>query len=357
MTRPCRLEIDHAALAHNLKQVRVIAPHSSILAMVKANAYGHGVKQVANTLAPTDAFGVACIEEGLVLRAAGINKPIVLMEGFFSPIELQIIHQNNFEVVLHNHLQLQLLEQGLLPAKAIRVWIKIDTGMHRLGFAPAAINEVLDRLRRCGVTIGEIGLLTHFADADDLTKPTTAKQISQFNEVCEHITGPRSMANTAGILAWPASHANWVRPGGMLYGVSPFAGKTGADHGLKPVMTLHSEIIAIHQLKSGDAVGYGGKWICSHPMRVGVVAIGYGDGYPHHAEGGTPVLVNNKIVPLIGTVSMDMITVDLETQPKAKIGDPVVLWGQGLPVERIAQAARTISYELLCGVTERCKRS
>lgn len=355
MTRPTYMQINADALRHNLKQVRKLVPSSRVLAMIKANAYGHGLINVAHALADADAFGVAFLEEALQLRAAGIQQPIVLMEGFYGATELAEISQNDLAVVVHQYSQLEILEQQELKTP-LTVWLKIDTGLHRLGFLPEEVAEVWRRLKKCK-HVGEIHLLSHFTEPDDLYKSTTLQQLACFDRSIAELSAQRSLANSAAILAWPATHYEWVRPGIMLYGVSPFADKIGADHNLQPVMTLRSELIAVQSLCKGDTVGYGGTWICPENMPVGIIAIGYGDGYPRHAKNGTPVLVNNAVVPLIGRVSMDMIAVDLRTQPHAKIGDSVVLWGEGLPVEQVAHAAGTIAYELLCHVTPRVRKN
>jgi alanine racemase len=235
----------------------------------------------------------------------------------------------------------------------IQVWLKIDSGMHRLGFQPKQVQAMYQRLMKCAAVQKPIGLMTHFAESDCPDRTITQKQIDAFNTATQGLAGPRSLANSAGIIAWPEVHDEWVRPGIILYGASPVCGRTGTDHGLQPVMSLTSELIAIHDLQKGDRVGYGGVWTCPEPARIGVVAAGYGDGYPRHAESGTPMLVNGKICPLIGRVAMDMITVDLRTQPDAKVGDPVMLWGPGLPVEKVAEHSDTISYELLTRITQR----
>jgi alanine racemase len=280
------------------------------------------------------------VEEALVLRAAGIKQRIVLMEGFFTAEELLVISQQNLEIVIHNHEQLKALQQHT-SIEPLTVWLKINTGMNRLGFLPQDAKEVWQVLKDCKA-VKQIRLMTHFADADDLSKPSMLRQIDCFNEVTAHMSGERSLANSAAILGWPAAHADWVRPGIMLYGVSPFSEKTGEQHGLMPVMTLRSEIIAIQALRKGDAVGYGSTWIAPQDMRIGVVAIGYGDGYPRNAKNGTPVLLNNHVVSLVGRVSMDMLTIDLHTQPKAKVGDAVTLWGKNLPVETISKTREPV---------------
>lgn len=355
MTRPTYLTINSAALRHNFQQVRKWAPASAVMAMIKANAYGHGLVETALALPMADAFGVAFLEEALLLRAAGIQQPIVLLEGFFNHAELDSIVQQQLHTVVHQHEQVTLLEQARL-SKPVPVWIKLDTGLHRLGFNPSELPALWSRLQACPNVAAELHLLSHFADPDDLNKTTTVKQFEYFTQWTQGLVAPRSLANSAAILAWPMTHYEWVRPGIMLYGVSPFTAKVGADFALQPVMNLYSQLIAIHQRRQGDAIGYGGTWVCPEDMQIGVVAIGYGDGYPRHAKNGTPVLVNNERVPLIGRVSMDMITVDLRTQPRAKIGDPVLLWGEKLPIEQVACHADTIAYELLCGVTTRVRR-
>lgn len=350
--RPAFLEINTAALQHNLRQIKKLAPHSSVLAMVKSNAYGHGIEEALKGLADADAFGVACIDEALEIKAKNITqKPIVLMAGFFLEQELEEIAQHQFEIVVHNHHQLEIMCNTKL-AQPVTVWLKVDTGLHRLGFMPHEIKKAYQRLHE-SANVKKIRLLTHFAEPD--AKTTTEEQLSAFNLATAGISAERSLANSAAILAWPSTHYEWIRPGIMLYGISPFAEKIGEDHLLKPAMTLHSQLIAVQPLIKGDKVGYSGIWTSPEDMLMGVVAIGYGDGYPRHAKNGTPVLVNGKRVPLIGRVSMDMITVDLRTQPNAKIGDPVILWGEHLPIEIVAHHADTIAYELLCKVTNRVR--
>lgn len=354
MSRPARALLNARALRHNLEQVRLHAPHSRVMSVIKANAYGHGLVWAARVLSEADAFGVACIEEGLELRRAGIEQPICVLEGFFDAAELPLLQQYRLSPVIHHEAQLQALEQ-FPSAAAFDVWCKIDTGMHRLGFPVDRAADTLQRLRICPA-VREVGLLSHFANADDIADHCTQLQMQHFFGISEGTNLRCSLANSAGILAWPSSCLDWVRPGIMLYGVSPLADRSAADINLRSVMTLESAIIAVHSLRKGDAVGYGGDWVCPEDMTVGVVAIGYGDGYPRHANTGTPVLINGQRVPLIGRVSMDMITVDLRNQPQARIGDRVVLWGEGLPVEEIAANAGTIGYALLCGVTPRIPR-
>ena len=355
MSRPARALLDAGALKHNLQQVRLRAKRARVMAIVKANGYGHGLAWVARTLGESaDAFGVSSMEEGMQLREAGVTRPICLLEGFFNDDELTLLSKQHLEPVVHHDGQLKALMKAS-PMLKLTVWIKADTGMHRLGFAPAAVPEVVKQLRSASAVVG-IRLMSHFARAEFPDDDVTRSQIIDFAVVSKNLELETSLANSAAILAWPSSHLDWVRPGIMLYGASPLMGKDAATMGLKPVMTLESALIVVHARKKGDAIGYGGDWRCPEDMPVGVVAIGYGDGYPRHAPPGTPVLVNGQRVPTVGRVSMDMITLDLRTQTQAKIGDPVVLWGKGLPVEEVAESAGTLSYELLCHVTERIPR-
>ena len=356
-SRPTRAIIDLSACCHNLLQAKQAAPESKCIAIIKANGYGHGIVNIAHALKDADAFGVATVNEAVQLREAGISKPIVLLEGFSSEDELNLIRGYQLQCVIHDESQLKILESSKI--KDLVAWVKIDTGMHRLGFEPELLNDIVKRLLASNKVKQPLRLMTHLANADDKHDETSLKQIERFYNVIETLAENGidkqnvSIANSAGILGWPPSHAQWNRPGIMLYGVSPFVNATASDHNLKPVMTLSSHLIAVKHLKKGDRIGYGGTFTCDKDMTVGVIAIGYGDGYPRHAKTGTPVLVNNKRTRLIGRVSMDMICVDLSEQEEAKVGDNVVLWGEGLPVEEIAECAETIGYELLCGVTSR----
>lgn len=355
MSRPARALLDAGALRHNLQQVRRHAPPARIMAVVKANGYGHGLAWVAQTLGESaDAFGVSSVEEGMQLRLAGVTRPVCLLEGFFTADELPLLSKQRLEPVVHNAEQLSAL--ATVPASTpLTVWIKVDTGMHRLGFPPAVVPDVLRQLRHAPA-VSQVRLMSHFARAEFPGDDVTQSQIKDFASLTRNLGLEASLANSAGILAWPASHLDWVRPGIMLYGASPLADKDAEALDLRPVMTLESALIAVQPRKKGDAIGYGGDWRCPEDMPVGVAAIGYGDGYPRQAPPGTPVLVNGRRVPTVGRVSMDMITLDLRSQPQSKIGDPVVLWGRGLPVEQVAESAGTLSYELLCRVTERIPR-
>ena len=351
MTRATRAVINLSALRHNLSIVRRHAPNSRITAIIKANAYGHGSVTVAQALHQADAFGVACLDEAISLREAGISQPIVLLEGVVHAADLNLVRGYGLELVVHHPEQIGLLQQD--RGRPVHVWLKVDTGMHRLGMAPKRTAEMLQRLKRLDTVARPIRLMTHLANADDRQDNATVQQLARFDAAMVGFSYETSIANSAGILGWPGSHRDWVRPGIMLYGVSPFVDGQAIDHDLQPVMTLHSELIAVNHHQQGDAVGYGGTYQCPEDMMIGVVAIGYGDGYPRNAPTGTPVLVNGQRVPLIGRVSMDMVCVDLRACPDAGIGTPVVLWGEGLPVEEIAARAETIGYELLCRVTQR----
>lgn len=349
--RPTRVQIDLSALRHNLQIVREASPDSRLMAAIKANGYGHGLVRVARALDGCDGFAVAAIDEALILREAGIKSPITLLEGFFHADEIPLIAKHRFDLLLHHPQQISALEQSEFKEQ-IRVWLKVDSGMHRLGIPPEQVVRQWQRLEQHPL-LEPLGQMTHLATADAPDDEATTVQLKLFDSVTKVLPGMRAIANSAGVLAWPESHRDWVRPGIMLYGISPFIGGRAEQHGLKPVMTLSSELIAVNRMNKGDAIGYGATWVCPETMPVGVVAIGYGDGYPRHAPNGCPVLVNGRRVPMIGRVSMDMICVDLRTQPEAVIGDPVVLWGEGLPAEEIAEAAGTIAYELLCGITSR----
>ncbi len=347
-----RAIINRQALRNNLQQVRNVAPDKSVLAVVKANAYGHGLVNVAQELDQADGFAVACLAEAQRLRNAGIDKPLLLLQGALDKAELELAHQLAVELVVHHSGQIELLEQAD-RSKSFRVWLKVDTGMHRLGVALRDVDACWQRLLDCAAVSDRPRLMTHLANADDVADQATLRQVNRFYDLDMAAGTECSIANSAGILAWPDSHADWVRPGIMLYGVSPFTSGNGEAIGLQPVMTLTSQLIAVKTLLKGATVGYGGTWECPEDMPVGVVAIGYGDGYPRHAASGTPVLVNGQRVPLIGRVSMDMLCVDLRTVPEANPGDQVILWGEGLPVEEVAHYAGTIGYELLCKTTAR----
>lgn len=354
MSRPTYMKIDLGALQKNLGRVRKLTSGRKVIAMVKANAYGHGIVRVAHALTGADALGVASLEEGILLREAGIMQPIVLMEGLFYAEEIELAARHDFSLVVHHTPHVEMLEKTRV-SKPFPVWLKLNTGMNRLGIDPAETRHIHGRLQKLPTVRQPIGLMTHFASADEIASNATPDQITMFCEATHDLPGPRSLANSAGIIAWPDAHGDWVRPGLMIYGASPFADKTGLDHGLQPVMTLWSRLIAVNNVKKGGRVGYGGTWTAPEDMQVGVVGVGYGDGYPQFAQNGTPVLVKGRECQLVGRVSMDMLCVDLRNQPEAQIGDEVILWGAGLPVERVARHSQTSAYEVLTRMTPRPK--
>jgi alanine racemase len=353
MTRPTNAIIDATALQNNLNQVKINASEQKIMAVVKANAYGHGAVRVANALRyDVDAFAVCCLEEALQLRDIHITQPIILLEGFFHPDELSIIAKHDLHVVISTVTQ---FKQLIKLEPTINIWLKVDTGMHRLGLTPKETISIYQLAQQ--QLPNPIRLMSHLACADDLNSDVTKQQTTIFAELVDFLKiEEASLANSAGILGWPETHFDWVRPGIMLYGASPFINSVAEDEDLQPVMQLHSQLISVKRCYKGETIGYGATWSCPQIMPVGVIAIGYADGYPRHAPTGTPVLVNGKRVPLIGRVSMDMIIVDLRNQPNARIGDPVVLWGKNLPVEEIANLSNTIAYELFCNLSGRVKK-
>ena len=355
MSRPARVELDAQALAQNFSRVKQYASHSRVMAVIKADGYGHGLLWMAQQLPQADAFAVAGIEEAIQLRAAGIGQEICLLSGIFEAAELTVVEQHNLSIVVQEAWQLQAL-QAYRARTPIAVWLKLDTGMHRLGFDPMQAQTLHQRLQACA-SVGSIRWMSHFANADDVQDVYTSAQIENFDRAVQGLPGEHSLANSAAICAWPASHRQWVRPGIMLYGATPLLASTAQSLGLQPVMHFSSAIIAIHQRRRGERIGYGGSWTCPEDMPVAVVAIGYGDGYPRHVAANTPVLLRGHRVPIIGRVSMDMTMIDLRQAKQAKIGDRVTLWGPGLPVEEIAAAASTLSYELLCQVTARVPRA
>jgi len=355
MTRKVRADIHLDAIVHNYCLAKAQAPASKAAAIIKANAYGHGAVQVARALAPeADAFGVACIEEALELREAGLRQPIILLEGFFDADELPLIAEHGFWPALHSEHQIDWLERFGSPAR-FPVWLKLDTGMHRLGVAPERVDELVQRLRQCEV-VSDVLLMTHFARSDEPALSMTRDQLNCFDHVAASLDLAASLSNSAAVMAWPDAHRQWLRPGIMLYGATPFSEPHPVADQLQAGMTLSSEIIAVRDVPAGETVGYGASFSCDRPRRIGTVAMGYGDGYPRHARNGTPVLVEGVRTSLAGRVSMDMLTVDLTDIPHANIGSRVELWGRRLPVSEVAQWCDTIPYTLLTCLTPRVPR-
>lgn len=359
MSQRARATISLSALRDNVRVVRQRAPGTRVCAAIKADGYGHGMLQAAQALGEADVLAVAGIAAGQRLRAAGETRPIILLsDPLFADDEAGVKEGGDavtacaaqgFEPVLFNRQQLQALAASHDP---LRVWLKIDSGMHRLGFAPEDAAAVYEQVRNLPhVTFA--GWLTHLACADDRQDDATNRQLACFQEATAGLPGTRSIANSAGICAWPETHVDLVRPGIMLYGASPLVDTSAEALGLTPVMTLQAPLLSVGTIAAGERIGYGGTWQTPEAMPVGVVAIGYGDGYPRHAPSGTPVLINGRRVPLVGRVSMDMITVDLRDCPDAAVGDMATLWGDGLPADEIATASGTIAYELFCQLTSR----
>ena len=351
MHRKTVARIDLGAIRQNYALTTTLAPKSKSIAVIKANAYGHGVVQVAKALQDiAPAFAVATIDEALELRSAGIVLPLLVLEGVNGAESLQLAAASDLSLVVHSEEQVRQIAESTVN---LPLWLKVDTGMHRLGFAPKQLQPVLERLRGKSENLV---VCTHLACADDLSSDATQKQLDIFKACVADIDLPVSISNSAGILAWPASHADWNRPGYMLYGASPVTTEVESAEALRPAMTLQSEIIAISSVQTGESVGYGARWTASQPTIVGTVAAGYGDGYPRHAPNGTPTRVNGQIAPLVGTVSMDMLTIDLTAHETAAVGDTVELWGQSIAINDVAKRSTTIGYELMTGVTARVPR-
>ncbi|MGN2246337.1 alanine racemase [Frateuria sp. GZRR35] len=354
MSRTTTATIHLGALRHNLARIKAMAGPARVMAVVKADAYGHGLERVARALdAEAECFAVAALGDGLRLRAAGHRQRIVVLSGPDQPGDIAEMQRLQLDAAIHHEAQLHWLAEARPGRGRLRVWLKIDSGMHRLGFACERVAGVHAQLAAMPGLDPEIGLLSHFSDSEVFDGDQTRAQIERFAEATRGLDGPRSLSNSAAVLGWPQARADWVRTGGLLYGLSVVEGKSGANFGFRPAMTLATRLIAINRIGKGEPIGYNGTWTCPEDMPVGVAAVGYGDGYPRSAASGTPVLVGDTRVPLIGRVSMDLITLDLRQAPCAKVGDRVTLWGEGLPVETIAPHAGTISYDLTCGMTRR----
>lgn len=361
--------IDIHALQHNIDHIQQLAPNAPIIAMVKANAYGHSVERIAPALVSSVAgFGVACLLEARQLRQIAPNTPILLMAGIFSSDEWAEIFSLQLDVIIHQPWQAEsLLSYRGLNSTRINVWLKVDTGMNRLGVAPEQVSTVYKILQKCPHIHSSIHLMTHFACADETQNEMTIEQSNRFQSIINTLQPSPSivsLANSAAIIAWPQTHAtfvhnphlNYIRPGIMLYGISPFADKTGADLNLKPVMSLRSHIISIKLCSKGETVGYDATWRATRDSRIAIVCIGYGDGYPRHINQDAVVWIDDHYYPIVGRVSMDMMTIDIsnDNNNQIQIGTSVELWGNHLPVEKVAQFAGTSPYELVTQVCHRC---
>ncbi|RDS84808.1 alanine racemase [Dyella monticola] len=354
MSRTTVATIHLGALRHNLARLKELAAPANVMAVVKADAYGHGLERVARALdGAAEAFAVASLGDGLRLRAAGHRQRIVVLSGPDQAGDIAEMQRLGLDAAIHHESQLQWLSEASPSRGRLRVWLKVDTGMHRLGFAPERAATVRELLAAMAGIDPDIGLMTHFAESEVFDGERTRQQIERFQTATRGLAGPRSLSNSAAVLGWPDARGEWVRTGGLLYGLSVVEGKTGADFGFRPAMTLSTRLIAINTIKRGERIGYNGLWECPQDMPVGVAAVGYGDGYPRSAVAGTPVVVGHRQVPLIGRVSMDLVTLDLRHALEAKVGDRVVLWGCELPAEIVAAQAGTISYDLTCGMTRR----
>ncbi len=352
MQRTASVEINLDALTHNLSVVRSYAGNAKIMAVIKANAYGHGMLKIAQHLQDkVDALAVACVEEAVMLREAGINSRIVVLQGFHHTDHLQQCDQYKLEPVFHQIWQLELLQQSTI-AQPLKIWLKVDTGMHRLGMSADETSQAYQQLWN-NSQVEKIHLMSHFANADEPENVLNQQQLKRFNTLQSSLSIESSLefslANSAAIISMPDAIKDWVRPGIMLYGASPLANISAAELGLKPVMRLSSKVIALTDVKAGEAIGYGSSWVCETDSKIAVIAIGYGDGYPRHASAGTGVCIHDQLCPLVGRVSMDMICVDISKLYLAvKIGDDAVLWAETPGVDEVAKSAGTIGYELLC---------
>ena len=349
MPRPIRATVKASALRHNLKLARESAGEAKVWAVVKGNAYGHGLERAARALAEADGFALLDFQEAVRLRLAGVSKPILMLEGFFKPLDVTQLFKYRLTPVIHNADQVELLKHMDMP-DFIDIYLKVNSGMNRLGFGVDELRPMYNTLR-LQPKIRGITLMTHFADAEG--QGGVHDQLRWFNELVQPFEAPRSVANSAALLRFKETREGWVRPGIMLYGCSPFADWSAAQIGLQPAMTLSSELIAVQNIAPGERVGYGFTFEAKAPMTIGVVACGYADGYPRHAGTGTPVLVAGQRTRIVGRVAMDMLCVDITDLEEAYIGTPVTLWGEGLSADEVAAHAGTVSYELLCGLAPR----
>jgi alanine racemase len=356
MKRSARITLHPHALRHNLQQVKYNAPNAKILAVIKANAYGHGMLEVAEILENADGYAVACLPEAITLRRSGARHPILVLQGHQNLQDLQAANKYQLRVVLHDHQQLAYFDQ--LGTAKIQVALKIDTGMHRLGILPKDVPVLYKKLKQHRNIDTDIWLMTHLACADERDNPATTQQLNRFTRATNTIKAPTCIPNSAGILGWQTTHSDWIRPGIMLYGASPFifAKKGREKYNLHAAMTLSAPLIGINQLKKGDPIGYGASYHCPFDMQVGAVACGYADGYPRHAGTGSPVSIQGITTHTVGRVSMDTLMINLDNID-ARVGDLVELWGKNISVDCVADHAETISYELLCNAGNNCMKA
>lgn len=347
--RPIQANISASALQHNLAIVRQHAKTAKIMAVIKANGYGHGLIHVAHALSRADAFATLNLSEAIDLREAGFEQDILLLEGVFDKEELRIAASFEISLVIHNFKQVEMLQTSQL-ARAVNVYLKMNTGMNRLGFKPSAYLSAYQQLKACS-NVGHITLMTHFATADE--EKGVATPLARFREVTNSLDAPVSLANSATILRYPEAHTDWVRPGIMLYGATPISSTPAKTFNLKPAMQFSSEIIAIQTLAAGESAGYGERFTATKETRIGIVACGYADGYPRHAPNGTPIAVDGIVTKTLGRVSMDMLFCDLTNVSAADVGSSVELWGNTVPVDAVAEASGTVGYELLCAIAPR----
>lgn len=353
-SRPIRARISPAALLNNYRQVKAHAPDAWAWAVVKADAYGHGQMRAVDALrGEADGFALLECENAVVLREAGVRQPILLLEGIFQSSDARLVVEHGLHSVVHCLEQIDMLASVARPDRPLSIYLKLNTGMNRLGFDEAGMKLAWEKLK--SIPAVNLTLMTHFAEADG--ERGVLWQLERFRAMAPEWHGPVSLANSAAILRHPLVHGDWVRPGIMLYGASPFADEPAEAFGLQPAMTLESRLIGVQQVKTGERIGYGGTYTAERPMRIGIVACGYADGYPRHAPTGTPIAVAGKLTRTIGRVSMDMLAVDLNELPQAGIGSPVTLWGRGeagyIPADAVAAAAGTIAYELFCALAPR----
>lgn len=362
--RPTKALLSTENLRHNVSVIRSLVDKSKVVAMVKANGYGHGIRSVALRIDDlVDGFGVSSIDEALILRSAGIKSDIILAEGVFDASEIVIAAENNFQIIINNHDQIEWIKNLPLLTRPIKIWIKIDTGLGRLGFISKNLSEIQSifaKLSKNSNIDEEIVLISHFGCADDVHHPLNDKQIEEFNKVSDFLHKNKfaflkSFTASSSIINFPQCHHDIVRPGLLIYGISPIANKSIIDIGLKPVMQLETQILTIKTIQSGDSIGYGATYVCNKNTKIAVIPIGYGDGYSRTFRANTPVLINNQICSIIGRVSMDMTTVDITNCESAKSGDRVVLWGWDLPVDSVARFSNCVSYDLVTGIQNRVK--